>query len=65
VLHRPQLAAGVERRRLDIAMAERPDLRQRGGAADERIVVRHRPVRVDAHDLAERRREILRAVAKA
>ncbi len=64
VLHRPELSRRrIERRRLHVAMPVRPDLGKRVGAADERIVARHRAVGIDAHDLPLPLREILRAVA--
>ena len=44
---------GIERCRLDVAMAERPDLRPHAFLAHERIVFRDRPVGIDSHDLAE------------
>ena len=61
VLVRPQLAGGrMQRRALDVAVAVAPDLRHRVLAADERIVVGHRAVRRDAHDLADVVAEVLR-----
>src|SRR5262245_60290556 len=50
----PQLAGlRVNRAPLRIAMTVGPDLRTRVLAADERIVLGHRTVGIDAHDLAE------------
>ena len=43
-------------------MAEAPDVAARIGLADERVVLRDRPVAVDANDLAEVRAEILRRI---
>ena len=37
VLHGPELSGLGMERRLDVAMAVRPDLRQRAGAVDERL----------------------------
>ena len=54
MLDLPQLAGRrVQRRRLDVAVAERPDLRPHAFLADERVVLGDRAVGVDADDLAE------------
>ena len=63
VLDRPQLTARVECGALDVAVTVRPDLRPRPVAADEWIVARDRAVRVDPHDLADRRRQVLHPFA--
>ena len=54
----------MERQALRIAVAVAPDLRLGAGAADERIVGRHRAVGPDADDLADVIAEILRLVAR-
>src|SRR3546814_4327630 len=54
VLDRPKHAGrGVDRRRLDVAIAIGSDLRQGAILADEGIVLGHAAIGVDAHDLAE------------
>src|SRR5688572_9839911 len=64
VLDFPELAGlGMERGRLDVAVPVRPDLRQRVLLTDERIVVGHAAVGVNADDLAERALEHLRLQA--
>src|SRR5690606_30458357 len=61
VLDDPKLTARrIDRRSLRIAMAVRPDLRPHAILADERIVLRHRSVRRETHDLAEMAGKILR-----
>jgi hypothetical protein len=61
VLARPQLAgARMNRHALDVAKAERVDLRMRAGAGDKRVVLRHRSVRIDPQDLAHVAVELLR-----
>ena len=66
VLRLPQLAADrIPRQALRIAMAVAPDRRQRAGLADERVVLRHRAVVVDAMDLAGRLGEVLRVLHHA
>ena len=51
---------GMQRRRLDVAMADRPDLRADAFLADKRVVLRNRSVRVDADDLADQAVHVLR-----
>ena len=51
---------GMQRRGLDVAVAERPDLRPHAVLADERVVLRDRAVGVDADDLAEQAVHLLR-----
>src|SRR5690606_24449476 len=63
VLDGPEPALWVERHRLDVAVAERPDLRPRILLADERVVLRHGAVRRDAQHLAEMVVELLRVYA--
>ena len=53
----------MQRRALQVAMSVRPDFRPRAVPLHERIVGRRRTVGVDAHDLADRRREVLRPLA--
>jgi hypothetical protein len=66
VLHGPQPAGGrVERCRLHVAVAVREDLGARPGAAHERVVVGHRAVGAQTHDLADERAELLRLLAEA
>ena len=61
VLGLPQLAGDrIPGQPLRIAVAVAPDRRHRARRVDERIVLRHRAVVVDAVDLAERLGEILR-----
>jgi hypothetical protein len=61
VLAHPQRAgARVQRHALIVADPEREDLGPRAGAADERVVLRHRAVGVDAEDLAHQAVELLR-----
>src|SRR5690606_28408301 len=49
----------VKRRALLVAMAVRPDLRQRAFLSRKRVVFRHRAIRPDADDLAEMGVEVL------
>src|SRR5690606_28860097 len=61
VLHFPQLArVRMQRRRLHVAMADRPDLRSRAFLSDERVVLRDAPVRIDPGDLADQAVHLLR-----
>ncbi|MNM65836.1 hypothetical protein D3C81_772980 [compost metagenome] len=62
VLVGPQLAGpGVERRALLVAVAERPDFRAHVIATDKRVVLGHRAVREDAHQLALQLVQVLRS----
>ena len=65
MLHRPELAAFVERGALDVAVTIRPDLGARAGRARRRGCRADRAVGIDAHDLADRDREVLGAVHAA
>src|SRR6185436_5884267 len=57
---RPEGAGrGVERGALNVAMAVGPDLGLCVGTADERVVLRHRAVAIEADDLAEVTHQIL------
>src|SRR5207253_10527881 len=61
VLGFPQLAGDrIPGEALRIAMAVAPDAGHGTGAIDERVVLRHRPVVIDAVNLARGFREILR-----
>src|SRR5688572_11405521 len=54
VLDFPQLTSGrVQRRRLDVAVTERPDLGSHALLADERVVLGDRAVGIQPDDLAE------------
>src|SRR5690606_11522132 len=53
VLDDPEAALRVERQRLDVAVADRPDLGPGIGAAGERVVVGDRAVGVDVEEFAE------------
>jgi hypothetical protein len=48
---------------LRVAVAQAPDPRA-GADAEGRVVARHAAVAVDAHDLAQRLREVLRGAAE-
>ena len=64
VLHRPELARlRIERGALHVAMPVGPYLGSGVRSAEERVVARHRAVRIDPHDLAHAGREILCSVA--
>src|SRR5690606_31234497 len=64
VLRLPErVRLGVPNETLRVAVAVAPDLRQRAGAADERIVVRHGAVVVQADDLALVAAQVLRGMA--
>src|SRR3712207_3277630 len=52
-LHGPESGGSrVNRRRQHVAVAVAPDVAERPFLSDKGIVVRYRPVRVNAHDLA-------------
>src|SRR5690606_16735470 len=53
MLHLPVSALGVERCRLYVAMAKRPDLRKCTVLPDERVVVRYAAIRIDSERLAQ------------
>src|SRR4051812_44394815 len=60
VLRFPQLPFRIPGEPLRIAVTVAPDGRQRTGLADERVILRHRAVVVDAVDFTKRARQILR-----
>src|SRR5690606_36791433 len=61
VLHFPELAGnGMQRRRLDVAVTDRPDLQAGARLTDERVVFGNGAIGIDPHDLAVEADQVLR-----